>query len=54
MLDEFARLARPSQIAERLNISLSTVRSHLKQIHTKMSVSSAVHLLRVTRAYTDT
>ena len=54
VLDEFARLAKPDQIAERLNISVSTVRSHLKQIHTKMSVNSGVHLLRITRAYTDT
>ena len=53
VLDEFARLAKPNQIAERLNISVSTVRSHLKQIHTKMSVNSSVHLLRITRAYTD-
>ena len=45
--------AKPNQIAERLNISVSTVRSHLKQIHTKMSVNSSVHLLRITRAYTD-
>ncbi len=54
VLDEFARLMKPDQIAEKLNISVSTVRSHLKQIHTKMSVRSSVHLLRVTRAYTDT
>ena len=54
VLDEFARLSKPDQIAEKLNISVSTVRSHLKQIHNKMSVRSSVHLLRVTRAYTDT
>jgi len=54
VLDHFARLRKPTQIAERLNISVSTVRSHLKQIHTKMSVNSSVHLLRITRAYTDT
>jgi len=53
VLDEFARLSKPDQIAESLGISVSTVRSHLKQIHTKMSVNSGVHLLRVTRAYTD-
>jgi hypothetical protein len=29
------------------------VRSHLKQIHTKMAVNSGVQLLRITRAYTD-
>jgi DNA-binding CsgD family transcriptional regulator len=53
VLDEFARLAKPQEIAERLNISVSTVRSHLKQIHTKMSVNSSVQLMRITRAYTD-
>jgi len=53
VLDEFARLTKPNEIAERLHISVSTVRSHLKQIHTKMSVNSGVHLLRITRAYTD-
>jgi DNA-binding CsgD family transcriptional regulator len=53
VLDEFARLAKPQEIAERLDVSLSTVRSHLKQIHTKMSVNSGVQLMRITRAYTD-
>lgn len=53
VLDEFARLTKPLQIAERLNISVSTVRSHLKQIHTKMAVNSSVHLIGITRAYTD-
>ena len=53
VLDEFARLAKPLQIAERLNISISTVRSHLKQIHTKMAVNSSVQLIGITRAYTD-
>jgi DNA-binding CsgD family transcriptional regulator len=53
VLDEFARLAKPNEIAERLDVSVSTVRSHLKQIHTKMSVNSSVQLMRITRAYTD-
>lgn len=53
VLDEFARLLKPNMIAERLSISVSTVRSHLKQIHTKMAVSSSTQLLNVTRAYTD-
>jgi len=53
VLDAFARLAKPSEIAEQLEVSLSTVRSHLKQIHTKMSVNSSVQLMRITRAYTD-
>lgn len=54
VLDDFARLHKPVQIAERLGISVSTVRSHLKQIHIKMSVNSGVQLLRITRAYCDT
>ena len=54
VLDAFARLKKPVQIAEDLNISVSTVRSHLKQIHAKMAVNSGVQLLRITRAYCDT
>lgn len=54
VLDEFATLAKPDEIGERLRISVSTVRSHLKQIHAKMSVNSSVQLLHITRAYTDT
>jgi len=54
VLDEFARLRKPAQIAEQLGISVSTVRSHLKQIHVKMAVNSNVQLLRITRAYCDT
>jgi len=53
VLDEFARLHKPDEIARRLNVSLSTVRSHFKQIHTKMAVNSSIQLLRIIRAYTD-
>ena len=53
VLNEFARLRKPAQIAERLQISVSTVRSHLKQIHAKMAVNSGVQLLRITRAHCD-
>jgi len=53
VLDEFATLTKPALIAQRLNVSLSTVRSHLKQIHTKLSVNSSIQLLRITRAYCD-
>jgi len=53
VLNAFARLARPPQIAEELNVSLSTVRSHLKQIHAKMGVSTSLQLLQLTRSYCD-
>ena len=53
VLDQFASLKKPAQIAEQLQISVSTVRSHLKQIHAKMGVNSGVQLLRITRAHCD-
>ena len=51
VLDEFARLRAPKEIADTLSISLSTVRSHLKQVHSKAGVSSAVHLARLVSGY---
>ena len=51
VLDEFARLKTPREIGEQMNISLSTVRSHLKQIHCKADVGSAVQLTQLVRGY---
>ena len=51
VLDEFAKLRAPKEIAETLSVSLSTVRSHLKQVHSKAGVSSAVHLARLVAGY---
>lgn len=51
VLDLFAQLRPPKEIAEDLGISLTTVRSHLKQIYSKSMVESAVQLLQLTRAY---
>lgn len=53
VLDKFALLQRPKHIGAQLGISVSTVRSHLKQIHTKLGVHSSVQLLQLTRAYCD-
>lgn len=53
VLDAFADLAKPKEIAERLRISVNTVRSHLKQIHVKLSVHSGTELMLLTRAYCD-
>lgn len=53
VLDKFALLQRPRHISAQLGISVSTVRSHLKQIHTKLGVHSSVQLLQLTRAYCD-
>lgn len=51
VLDQFARLNTPREIAERMEVSLSTVRSHLKQIHAKAGVESAVQLTQLVRGF---
>ena len=51
VLTEFAELNPPKQIARDLGVSLSTVRSHLKQIHAKAAVTTSLQLLRLTHTY---
>jgi DNA-binding CsgD family transcriptional regulator len=51
VLDLFAELQSPREIAATLEISLATVRSHLKQIYAKASVESGVQLLQLIRSY---
>ncbi|MGX7952836.1 helix-turn-helix transcriptional regulator [Tsuneonella sp. HG249] len=51
VLDEFSLMRCPREIADNLNISLSTVRTHLKQIHSKSGVASAVQLTQLVRGY---
>jgi DNA-binding CsgD family transcriptional regulator len=51
VLKEFAELNSPKRIASDLGVSLSTVRSHLKQIHAKASVTTSMQLLRLTHAF---
>jgi DNA-binding CsgD family transcriptional regulator len=51
VLDLFARMQTPREIAQDLGISVGTVRSHLKQIYSKAEVESAVQLLRLTHEY---
>jgi DNA-binding CsgD family transcriptional regulator len=51
VLKEFAELNSPKQIARDLGVSLSTVRSHLKQIHAKAGVTTSLQLLRLTHTF---
>jgi DNA-binding CsgD family transcriptional regulator len=51
VLKEFAELNSPKQIARDLGVSLSTVRSHLKQIHAKAAVTTSLQLLRLTHTF---
>ncbi len=51
VLGKFAELHSPKQIAGELGVSLSTVRSHLKQIHAKAGVTSSMQLLRLAHTF---
>ena len=51
VLKEFAELNSPKQIAADLGVSLSTVRSHLKQIHAKAAVTTSLQLLRLAHTF---
>ncbi len=51
VLRRFAELNPPKQIARELGVSLSTVRSHLKQIHAKAAVTTSLQLLRLTHSF---
>lgn len=51
VLGQFAELNSPKQIARELGVSLSTVRSHLKQIHAKAAVTTSLQLLRLTHSF---
>ena len=51
VLDQFSRLSSTREIADNLGVSLSTVRSHMKQIHSKAGVTSAVQLAQLVRGY---
>lgn len=53
VLDHFARLRSPADIARELQVTINTVRSHLKRIHAKTSVTSSVRLLQLVRAFAD-
>lgn len=53
VLDHFACLRSPADIARELQVTINTVRSHLKRIHAKTSVTSSVRLLQLVRAFAD-
>lgn len=51
VLAKFAELNSPKQIARDLGITLNTVRSYLKAIHAKASVTSSIQLLRMVHTF---
>ena len=54
VLEKTAELKKPRTIAEELKVTESTIRSHLKQLHTKLEVVSSRQLLLKARAFCDT
>ncbi len=53
VIDLFARMLPPRDIAEMLGLTVHTVRSHFKTIHAKMGVRSSMQLLQLVRAFCD-
>lgn len=53
VLDLFAHMLPPRDIAEALGLTVHTVRSHFKTIHAKMGVRSSMQLLQLVRAFCD-
>jgi DNA-binding CsgD family transcriptional regulator len=51
VLQEFAELRSPKEIARSLGLSVSTVRSHLKAIHAKALVTTSLQLLRLVHSF---
>lgn len=51
VLDQYASLNTPREIADLMGVTLSTIRSHLKQIHAKAGVNSAVQLTQLVRGF---
>lgn len=53
VLDLFAYMLPPRDIAETLGLTVHTVRSHFKAIHAKTGVRSSMQLLQLVRAFCD-
>lgn len=51
VLNRFANIASPEQIARDMRIALATVRSHLKRIYSKTGVKSGRGLMRIVEAF---
>ncbi|KHL26516.1 hypothetical protein PK98_08940 [Croceibacterium mercuriale] len=53
VLDLFAHMLPPRDIAKSLGLTVHTVRSHFKTIHAKTGVRSSMQLLQLVRAFCD-
>lgn len=51
VIDAMAVMEPPSRIAERLGVSIHTIRTHIRRIYGKLSVRSQIQFLRLTMAY---
>jgi DNA-binding CsgD family transcriptional regulator len=53
VIDLFAHMLPPRDIADTLGLTVHTVRSHFKTIHAKTGVKSSMQLLQLVRAFCD-
>ena len=51
VIDAMAVMEPPARIAERLGVSIHTIRTHIRRIYGKLSVRSQIQFLRLTMAY---
>jgi len=51
VVDALAMMEAPSQIAERLGVSVHTIRTHVRRIYAKLAVRSQMQFMRLTMAY---
>lgn len=51
IVDALALMEAPSTIAERLEVSVHTVRTHIRRIYSKLKVRSQLQFMRLTMAY---
>lgn len=51
VVDALAVMEQPSRIAERLGVSVHTIRTHVRRIYAKLAVRSQMQFMRLTMAY---
>ncbi|KHK93338.1 hypothetical protein LK12_03280 [Novosphingobium malaysiense] len=51
VIDALVRLETPTKIADRLGVSINTVRTHIRRLYGKLGVNTQVQLIRIATAF---